>query len=591
MSPLLPQPCYPLPKPYQMTPDPGTLLDDLTGKVLGNYVLIRRLGRGGMANVYLAQQTTLNRPVAIKVLRSELALDRAYVARFHREAEAAAALNQANIVQIFEVGEIDGVHFIAQEYVRGQNLRQYLHRNKVVEPILAVSIMRQVAAALQRAGEKGVIHRDIKPENIMLASNGEVKVTDFGLARVLNDNRADLTQIGITMGTPLYMSPEQAEGKPVDSRSDLYSLGITSWHMFAGKPPFEGDNALAVAVKHVKEELRPIAKVRPDLPKELCEIVDKLAEKDPAQRFQTPALLIKQLRALEIDDVEDWEQLSEKLAIVGDDVDGNWDSTSATQLQVTRQLATVMKGSFRPWWQSPTLWVATALMALVGAGFGAIAAWSNPPANPIDSNQVATAADLGVVKKETAYDQYYHAYAVAGRKFASNGQKVKHWEAIESYFPISDDDGRLNPKNLLFARRAKVRLAEHYMSLKDYLSALECFDELSSLGRDEDQFRITGIVGRAIVYEKLAQEYSLTALDELFPVFELDYALIFDTLIPNLKDEEIDNIESDLIKGLFDEMQGEKFTGPIHEYTPKEFAPSQEMTPNPPPPATEQGPF
>ena len=175
-----------------------------------------------MADVYKKNKKSLiERHVALKVLKPELASDESYVKRFHREAQSAATLVQANIVQIYEVNEVDGLHFIAQEYVRGRNLRQYLDRYGAVEPVMAITVLRQCAMALQKAAEFHVVHRDIKPENIMLSTSGEVKVTDFGLARVNNDSSQQaLTQIGITMGTPLYMSPEQVEGGSLDSRSE-----------------------------------------------------------------------------------------------------------------------------------------------------------------------------------------------------------------------------------------------------------------------------------------------------------------------------------------------------------------------------------
>ncbi|MCP4514909.1 MAG: serine/threonine protein kinase, partial [Delftia sp.] len=183
------------------------------------------LGHGAMAEVYLAEQCRLRRRVAVKVLRQELANDPTYLKRFELEAQAAASLVHANIVQIYEVGRVDRLHYIAQEYVQGQNLMEWITRQGPPDLPHALSIMRQVAAALAKAAQQGVVHRDIKPENIMLTPSGEVKVADFGLARVTREGHAvDLTQIGVTMGTPLYMSPEQVEGKPLDPRSDIYSL-------------------------------------------------------------------------------------------------------------------------------------------------------------------------------------------------------------------------------------------------------------------------------------------------------------------------------------------------------------------------------
>ncbi|MEQ1906591.1 MAG: serine/threonine-protein kinase, partial [Pirellulaceae bacterium] len=281
---------------------------DLVGQMIGDYVVLRRLGSGGMANVYLAEQTSLKRKVALKVMRDELVGDPTYVSRFVREAQSAASLVQANIVQIYEVGHQGQLHFIAQEYVAGRNLRQHLARHGALEPIMAFNVLRQVGMALQKAAESGLIHRDIKPENIMITPNGEIKVTDFGLARFQNKNqKTDLTQIGIAMGTPLYMSPEQIEGRDVDHRSDLYSLGVTAYHMLAGKPPFEGDTPLAVALQHLNKQAEDMALIRPDVSSELCKVVHKLMAKKPEDRFQSASDFLRELRKIRIDDHEDWD--------------------------------------------------------------------------------------------------------------------------------------------------------------------------------------------------------------------------------------------------------------------------------------------
>jgi len=183
-------------------------LAELVGKRLKDYHVVRPVGRGAMAEVYLAQQLSLGRQIALKVLNAELARDPVYVQRFHHEARAAAALVHGGIVQIYEVGQEEGVHFIAQEYVPGRNLGEVIRSHGALEPRLVLDILRQVAAALSKAASEASSTADIKPENIMLSRSGEVKVTDFGLARVQGDGGVNLTQIGVTMGTPLYMSPE-----------------------------------------------------------------------------------------------------------------------------------------------------------------------------------------------------------------------------------------------------------------------------------------------------------------------------------------------------------------------------------------------
>src|SRR4051812_10300826 len=273
-------------------------MTDLAGKKLKDFYILRRLGRGAMAEVYLAQQLSLNRQVAFKVLNEDLARDPNYVRRFHHEARAAAGLVHAGIVQIYEVGEQGGVHYIAQEYVAGRNLGEVTRSSGSLSPQLTLDILRQVTAALCKASSEGIVHRDIKPENIMLARNGEVKVADFGLARVAGDGGANLTQIGVTMGTPLYMSPEQIEGRELDSRSDIYSLGCTAYHMLAGKPPFSGDSPLSVAVQHLNHPPPPLASSRTNIPPRLTQLVERMMAKKPADRFIDPPALLNELHAL-----------------------------------------------------------------------------------------------------------------------------------------------------------------------------------------------------------------------------------------------------------------------------------------------------
>ena len=280
------------------TPAPsGALEPDLTGKTLGDFPLLRRLGRGGMGEVYLAEQASLKRKVALKLLRADLAADANALQRFKAEALAVARATHANIVQVYAIGETDGLHYMALEYVEGKNLREYLEKKGTPEPLVALSIMRQVAAALQRASELGIIHRDIKPENILVTRKGEVKVADFGLSRIFAGDQQplNLTQSGVALGTPLYMSPEQVEGKPVDPRTDIYSFGVTAYHLLAGRPPFRGQTPYEVAFQHVQGEPEPLASIRPDLPAELCAVIHKMMAKKPEDRYQTGRDIISDL--------------------------------------------------------------------------------------------------------------------------------------------------------------------------------------------------------------------------------------------------------------------------------------------------------
>jgi serine/threonine-protein kinase len=273
---------------------------DLTGKTLGDFVLLRSLGQGGMGQVYLAEQRSLKRKVALKLLRADLADDPVALQRFKVEAEAVARVTHANIVQIYAIGQAEGLHYIALEYVEGRTLQDFIEKKGPPEVLVALSIMRQVAAALQRAGELGIIHRDIKPDNILITRKAEVKVADFGLSRVFGPGQSAqrLTQLHVTMGTPHYMSPEQVECKELDPRSDIYSFGVSCYHMLAGRPPFQGETAFQVVVQHVQNEPTPLAQIRPDLPADLCALVHRMMAKRPEDRPQTGRDIVKEVARL-----------------------------------------------------------------------------------------------------------------------------------------------------------------------------------------------------------------------------------------------------------------------------------------------------
>jgi serine/threonine-protein kinase len=470
--------------------------EDLTGRTLGEYKLLRRLGQGGMSHVYLAQQQSLQRKVALKILKSELAKDESYVLRFEREAQAAAKLVQANIVQIYEVGHVDGYHFIAQEYVAGRNLRQYLGRHGAVEPVMAVNVLRQCGRALQKAGEIGVVHRDIKPENIMLSTKGEVKITDFGLARIL-DRRADqeLTQVGMTMGTPLYMSPEQVGGQKLDHRSDIYSLGITAYHMLAGAPPFDGENALAVAVQHINEQAKGLGAIRPDVPTALIDIVEKMICKKPEERPQNAKQLLKELRKIKIDADDDWEMIVEKLSANDSTILlSDTSSWSQAQLAATRQLQQVMQDQVRAWWQSPWLWLATLLAAFAGAFGGIYFAEAKPYQSILN---VDNFDDQKIPKKATVQEQYEAA------RRAPFVQKEKYFSTVLEYFPLDKAEEENAKRTLLYHRYAKQRLSELFLSQDRYQDAMRIFEEFTGYEDLEEPLQVTGYAGIAIVLDAM----------------------------------------------------------------------------------------
>jgi serine/threonine-protein kinase len=251
-----------------------------------------------MAEVWLAEQTSLKRNVALKLLKPELMSDAAYVKRFQSEAKAAGGLSHPNIVQVYSIGEMDGRHFIATEYVQGSTLKSFLQKKGALDAQTALHIMRQVASALQAASERGIVHRDIKPENIMLTKKGEVKVADFGLAQLMGGERLNLTQEGTTMGTPLYMSPEQVNGEKLDQRSDIYSFGVTCYHMLAGDTPFRGESAIAVAMQHLQTAPPDLAVRRPDVPTALAQLVSRMLEKNPDDRYPNAKAVLNDLKKI-----------------------------------------------------------------------------------------------------------------------------------------------------------------------------------------------------------------------------------------------------------------------------------------------------
>jgi eukaryotic-like serine/threonine-protein kinase len=266
----------------------GTVVDE-------RYRLDRKIGSGGMADVWLAEDTELDRSVAIKILHDRFAQDKEFVQRFQREAQAAAGLQHPNVVGIFDRGAFDGTYFIAMEYVEGPSLKDLVKGG--MTPKDAIDFTRQILTAARFAHRKGIVHRDLKPQNVLIDDEGRARVADFGIARA--GETSDITATGSVMGTAQYISPEQAQGKPTTPRSDIYSIGVILYEELTGRVPFEGDSAVAVALKQVSEAPRRPSAINPNVPPALDAVVMRALAKDPDARFKDADAFLRALDAAE----------------------------------------------------------------------------------------------------------------------------------------------------------------------------------------------------------------------------------------------------------------------------------------------------
>ena len=263
-------------------------------KINDRYEIIKTIGEGGMANVYLANDTILDRKVAIKVLRGDLSNDEKFIRRFKREALSVSNLSHPNIVEVYDVGEEDGNYYIVMEYIEGKTLKQLLQKRGALTLNEVIDIMTQLTDGLAHAHEAYIIHRDIKPQNIMIEDNGLVKITDFGIAMALNSTQ--LTQTNSVMGSVHYLPPEQANGKGSTVKSDIYSLGILMYELLTGSVPFKGDTAVEIALKHMKEKIPSIRKQNPTIPQSVENIVLKASAKNPKNRYDNVRDMYKDLQ-------------------------------------------------------------------------------------------------------------------------------------------------------------------------------------------------------------------------------------------------------------------------------------------------------
>jgi serine/threonine-protein kinase len=258
----------------------------MIGKRLsGRYKILDMIGGGGMANVYLAHDMILDRNVAVKMLRLDLTNDEEFIRRFRREAQSATSLNHPNIVDIYDVGEEDDIYYIVMEHVDGQTLKQYIQQNSPLKVEEAISIMRQLTSAIAHAHQNNIIHRDIKPHNILVDHDGNVKITDFGIAMALS--ATSITQTNSVLGSVHYLSPEQARGGMANKKSDVYSLGIVFFELLTGRLPFSGESAVSIALKHLQSETPSVRRWNPNIPQSVENIVLKATAKDPFHRYNS----------------------------------------------------------------------------------------------------------------------------------------------------------------------------------------------------------------------------------------------------------------------------------------------------------------
>ena len=265
------------------------------GQLIDNrYKIIKSIGEGGMANVYLAFDTILEREVAVKILRGDLAEDEKFVRRFQREANSASSLKHPNIVEVYDVGEDDGKYFIVMEYINGKTLKSLIKKRGILTLEEVIDIMLQLTSAVSCAHDSYIIHRDIKPQNVMILEDGRVKITDFGIAMALNNN--ELTQTNSVMGSVHYLPPEQANGSGSTIKSDIYSLGILMFELLTGKLPFKGENAVEIAIKQMREPIPSVRSISPDIPQSIENVVLKACAKNPKNRYDTAREMFEDIK-------------------------------------------------------------------------------------------------------------------------------------------------------------------------------------------------------------------------------------------------------------------------------------------------------
>ncbi|MDO4586742.1 MAG: serine/threonine-protein kinase [Planctomycetia bacterium] len=490
--------------------------DKLSAQTIGDYKIVRLIGCGAMAQVYLAIQKSLNRSVALKILRKELASDQTYIRRFIQEAQAAAQLEHHNIVRIYDVGVFeyngDSLHYIAQEFIAGMNLQHYLKRCGSLSISQSLLILLQISSALEQAAQLGIVHRDIKPENILLSETGTIKVADFGLAYCQSFSNAaslSLTQIGVTLGTPLYMSPEQAEGKNLDFRSDIYSLGITGFQMLTGKPPFSGETPLSVVLQHLNNDPPFVQSLRKDIPDQLAAIIQKMIAKKPDSRFASFKELIVALKTARLSYLQSVSPNNDIVLLNEiNEIDQNNDvffdndndnnlfqkslvlanltqqiQTNLTQLQTVQQnelfsLKLLMK-------HKKTVWGLFAFLFIISLF---ISFWGRQK-----TSFVEPPLSQSIQRFPTVEEQWV---------FATQLGTIDAWKSVIEYYPDAE----------YWKRRAQQQLARVYVIENDVAEAQSIFEEFANMSPENRPFYYFGQVGMAWIQVQTGKTDAAAAL-------------------------------------------------------------------------------
>ena len=493
---------------------------DLTNKSIAGYSILHRLGIGGMSEVYLAFQESLHRHVALKVMRADFVGSSDHEQRFLQEARAVASLIHPNIVQVYDVGRFESIHYIAQEYVPGSNLYSYVQRRGALPLAEAVSILWQTTAALQKAASIGLVHRDIKPDNLLLTPDGDVKVADFGLARARGQS-LNLTAVGVTLGSPLYMSPEQIQGLSVDSRSDLYSLGATAYHMLTGRPPFSGETALALAMQHLQTEPARLENIRPDLPISLTNIVHQLLAKNPDERFASAVELARALK--DVVDVSLAGQANQMVPFAGLVIE----QQQISKLEVTQELQKLTRGRPISVESKPSRGNAIAGKLAIAAGailVGFLVTYYLVR-DDLYANQIRTTA--AVARQSTIQRQF---------ALALIENDLQHWEAVWKNFPPTDGTSRD------YALKAQLQIARLYIVGENYFAAGKILNEVMKSDCTEPAIPVIATIEMGYLSNRQAGEFSRPnvydeAVSKMAVLDKAKQELVRESLPPRVREE------------------------------------------------------